>query len=171
MFEETGKRVLNLIKELYLGNFISEMTKKWLYQTPTPPRIPIFYTLTKIHKPTPVGRRIKLSCFVDKILQAIVRQQKSYLKDTTDFINLIEKTKLPKGVTIVSMDVTSLYTNIPREEGIRINIVCTANEPFYSDTPPIPKRLLEKALRLILQENSFQFNKRNYWQTHRTAIA
>ena len=31
-------------------------------------------------------------------------------------------------------------------------------------------RLLRKALRLILQENSFQFNKRNYWQTHRTAM-
>ena len=28
------------------------MTKKWLSQTPNPPRIPEFYTLTKIHKPT-----------------------------------------------------------------------------------------------------------------------
>jgi len=66
------------------------------------------------------------------------------------------------------MDVTSLYTNIPQEEGI--NIVCTAYETFYNETPPIPKRLLGKALRLILQENSFQFNKRNYLQTHGTAM-
>ena len=61
------------------------------------------------------------------------------------------------------MDVTSLYTNIAQEEGI--NIVCTAYETCYNDTPPIPKRLLGKALRLILEENSFQFNKRNYLQT------
>ena len=95
---------------------------KWLCQTPTPPRIPVFYTLKKNHKPsTPVERPIisgcdgpteKLSCFVDKILQPIAQQQKSYLKDTTDFINFIEKTKLPKGVILVSMDATSLYTNI-----------------------------------------------------------
>ena len=111
------------------------MTKKWLCQTPTPPQIPVFYTLTKIHKPTSVRRPIisgcdgpteKLSCFVDKILQPIAQQQKSYLKGTTDFIDFIEKTTLPKGVILVSMDVTSLYTNIPQEEGI--NILCTAYE-------------------------------------------
>ena len=66
------------------------------------------------------------------------------------------------------MDVRRLYTNIPQEEGI--NIVCTVYETFYNDTPPIPKRLLGKAPRLILQENSFQFNKRNYLQTHGTAM-
>ena len=34
------------------------MTKKWLSQTPYPPRIPGFYTLTEIHKPTLLGRPI-----------------------------------------------------------------------------------------------------------------
>ena len=31
-------------------------------------------------------------------------------------------------------------------------MVCIACETFYNDRPPIPKHLLEKALRLILQE-------------------
>ena len=66
------------------------------------------------------------------------------------------------------MDVTSLYTNIPQEE--IINIVCTAYETLNNETPQIPRRLLGKALRLILQEKSFQFNKRNYLQTHGTAV-
>ena len=66
------------------------------------------------------------------------------------------------------MDVASLYTNIKQEEGI--SIVCTAYETFYNETPPIPKRLLGKALRLILQENSFQFNKQNHLQTHGTTM-
>ena len=66
------------------------------------------------------------------------------------------------------MDATSLYTNAPQEEGI--NIVYTAYETFYNDKPPLPKRLLGKELRLILQENSCQFNKRNYLQTHGTAM-
>ena len=36
--------------------------------------------------------------------------------------------------------------------------------------PPIPTRLLDKTLRLILHENSFQFNGKNYLQTHGTAM-
>ena len=58
MVEETSVRVEQLITELYREQHIDEMTKKWLCQTQNPPRIPVFYTLTKIHKPTPVGRPI-----------------------------------------------------------------------------------------------------------------
>ena len=79
------------------------MTAKWLSLTPNPPQIPVFYTLTKIHKPTPVGRPIisgcdgpteRISAFVDHLIQPIAQKQASYLKDTTDFLNFIEKTKL-----------------------------------------------------------------------------
>jgi len=81
----------------------------------------------KIHKLTPVRRPIisgvsgpteKLLAFVEKILQSIAQQQTSSLKDTTDFINFIERTKVPENVILASMDVTSLYTSIPQEEGI-----------------------------------------------------
>ena len=177
MVTETNLKVKQLITDLYNGDHIDDMTKKWLCQTPNPPRIPEFYTLTKIHKPSPVGRPIvsgcdgpteKLSSFVDKLLQPIAQQQKSYLKDTTDFVNFIENTKVPADVILVSMDVTSLYTNIPQEEGI--DTVCRAYEIFYRNEPPIPTQLLKRALRLILQENSFQFNAKHYLQTHGTAM-
>ena len=153
------------------------MTAKWLSLTPNPPRIPVFYTLTKIHKPTPVGRPIisgcdgpteRISAFVDHLLQPIAKVQPSYLKDTTDFINFIEKTKLPPNTTLVSMDVTSLYTNIPQEEGT--NTVCEAYEEFYRGNPPIPTRYLREMLGLILQENSFQFNGKDFLQSHGTAM-
>ena len=114
------------------------------------------------------GPTEKLSSFVDKLLQPIAQQQKSYLKDTTYFVNFIENTKVPAEVILVSMDVTSLYTNIPQEEGI--DTVCRAYEIFYRNEPPIPTQLLKRALRLILQENSFQFNGKNYLQTHGTAM-
>ena len=113
------------------------MTANWLSLTPDLPRIPVLYTLTKIHKPTPVGRPIisgcdspteRISAFVDHLIQPITKKQASYLKDTTDFLNFIEKTKLPKSTILVSMDVTSLYTNIPQEEGI--TTVCEAYEEF-----------------------------------------
>ena len=66
------------------------------------------------------------------------------------------------------MDVTSLYTNIPQEEGI--TTVCEAYEEFYEENPPIPTRYLREMLSLILQENSFQFNRKDYLQTHGTAM-
>ena len=105
MVEEMSSRVKLLIRELHQHNHIDDMTNQWLCQTPNPPRIPVFYTLTKIHKPTPVGRPIisgcdgpteRLSSFVDRLLQPIAQKQKSYLKDSTDFINFIETTIVPE---------------------------------------------------------------------------
>ena len=177
MVQETHNRVLQLINVLHDHNHIDEMTKKWLCQTPNPPRVPVFYTLTKIHKATPVGRPIisgcdgpteKLSAFIDKLLQPIAQKQQSYLKDTTDFIIFLEKIKVPKNTILVSMDVTSLYTNIPQEEGIET--VCRAFDMFYNNEPPVSTRLINQALRLILQENSFQFMEGHYLQTHGTAM-
>ena len=105
MVSETHHRVTQLIKALHHDNHIDTMTEKWLLLTQNPPRIPIFYTLTKVHKPNPVGRPIisgcegpteRISSFLDYLLQPIAKAQKSYLKDTTDFINFIEKTKVEK---------------------------------------------------------------------------
>ena len=68
---------------------------------------------------------------------------------------------------LVSMDVTSLYTNIPQEEGI--TIVCNAYENFHAKNPPIATNFLREMLSLILK-NSFQFNGKDYLQTHGTAM-
>ena len=153
------------------------MMVKWLNLTPNPPRIPVFYTLTKIQKPALVGRPIisgcdgpteRLSSFVDKLLQPIAQIQDSYLKDTTHFIRFIESTRVPRNAFLVSMDVTSLYTNIPQEEGI--TIVCNAYENFHANNPPIAANFLREMLSLILKENSFQFNGKDYLQTHGTAM-
>ena len=94
--------------------------------------------------------------------------QDSYLKDTTDFINFIETKKFPANTILVSMDVTSLYTKIPQEEGI--NTVCQAYEDYHNKEPPIPVRYLREMLSLILQENSFQFDGKDYLQIHGTAM-
>ena len=133
LVSETYKRVTQLIKSLYHGKHVDAMTEKWLSLTQKPPRIPVFYTLTKIHKPNPVGRPIISGCegptewissFLDYLLQPITKAQQSYLKDTTDLINFIERTKVEENTVLVSMDVTSLETSISQEEGI--TTVCNA---------------------------------------------
>ena len=62
---------------------------------------------------------------------------------------------MPRNAFLVSMDVTSFYTNIPQEEGI--TLVCNAYENFYAQKPPIATKFLS----LELKENSFQFNGKN----------
>ena len=155
------------------------MTVKWFNLTPNPPRIPVFYALTKIHKPTLVGRPIisecdgpteRLSSFVDKLLQPIAQIQDSYLIDTTHFIRFIESTRVPRNAFLVLMDVTSLYTNIPRVQEEGITIVCNTYENFHANNPPIATNFLREMLSLILKENSFQFNGKDYLQTHGTAM-
>ena len=74
-----------------------------------------------------------------------------YLKDTTDFINFIEKTKVAENVTLVSMDVTSLYTNIPQEQGI--DTVCKAYETFYGSNINPRKWLQWLPITEITQES------------------
>ena len=64
------------------------------------------------------------------------------------------------------MNISSLYTNIPQEEGTEI--VCKAYDSFRN--PLVPTRFLREMLGLILNENSFQFNGENYLKTHGTAM-
>ena len=75
------------------------------------------------------------------------------------FISFIKNTKIGQDTILVAMDVSSLYTNIPQEEGIKI--VCKAYETFHNNDPPIPTHYLREMLGLILTENSFEFNKKN----------
>ena len=127
MVRDTFQRVKHLINSFRQAECIDEMTAKWFNQTPNPPRIPVFYTLTKIDKPTLVGRPIisgcddpteRLSSFVDKLLQPIAQIQESYLKDTTHFIRFIESTfALNKRFSSLN----GLYT-----------IVCNAYEHFQA---------------------------------------
>ena len=62
MVESTTRKGTQLIKSLLQEGQIDDMTAKWLSLMTNTPRIPIFYTLTKIHKPTPVGRPIIAGC-------------------------------------------------------------------------------------------------------------
>ena len=136
------------------------------------PRTPRFYLLPKIHKENNPGRPVvssvnshttKISEFVDHHLQPFVKKLKSYVQDTTDFINKIETVSknLPHKAILVTMDVKSLYTNIPNQEGI------TAVKSFLETSVIKPLApVITTFLRLILTLNNFVFNNTNFLQTN-----
>ena len=75
---------------------------------------------------------------------------------------------MSRNAFLVSMDVSSLYTNIPQEDGI--TIVCNAYENFHAQKPPIATKFLREMLSLVLKENSFQFNGKNTRYSKHTVL-
>ena len=94
--------------------------------TITTPRTPCIYFLPEIHKPNNLGRPIFSACscptelissYLDKIMAPNVKTLPSYIKDSQHaleiFRNLSGQNKL-----LYTMDITSLHTVIPNDEGL-----------------------------------------------------
>ena len=65
------------------------------------------------------------------------------IRSTDDSIYFIDRTEVPENAILVSMDVTSLYTNIPQERKY-IQYARHTTLSILKDTPPIPIHLLDK---------------------------
>ncbi|XP_011338800.2 uncharacterized protein LOC105280186 [Ooceraea biroi] len=110
---------------------IDDSTFKWLRTTNG--NLPRCYGLPKIHKSEP----------------------KSHIKDSWTFVKKIKELKIEPGEVLVSLDVVSLFTNIPR------NLVFQGIEKRWSlisaDTALNLNQFLH-AIDLVLGSTSFQFN-------------
>jgi hypothetical protein len=74
------------------------------------------------------------------------------LKDTTDYLKKMESMNpLPSGAILVSMDVTSLYTNISHNDGIE---ACREAWDQRAVKEP-PTECLVQLLTLVLKHNNF----------------
>ena len=147
------------------------------------PCTPILYLLPKIHKPkvkgTTPGRPIisgcgspteKLSKYLDYYLKPIVKTIPSYIKDSKHFLQLImsNKANFPNGAILATLDVKSLYTNIPQNEGIQYCLSALSN--FYGRNLPLPINQLKQMFEFVLKGNYFEFNTQQYLQTHGTSM-
>lgn len=135
-------------------------------------RTPKLYLLPKIHKEGNPGRPVvssiecatsKISEYVDHHLQPVVEETASYVKDTTDFLKKLNScaAEVDNDTFLVTMDVKSLYTNIPNDEGIRATRTFLSRAGKASLIP-----VITKFLWLILTLNNFIFNGIHYLQTN-----
>ena len=93
------------------------------------PKKPHFYLKPKVHKEGNPERPVissinchtlNISDYVDYYLQPIVKEISSYVQDSTDFLRKINQIDfVPSNSYLVSLDVKSLYINIPNAEGIK----------------------------------------------------
>ena len=89
-----------------------------------------------------------------------MREIPSYIKDINDFINKIDNFTVPPNSFLVTMDVKSLYTSIPNNEGIAS--VKKKYDHYPNNT--IPTKIITTFLALILTLNNFIFNSGFYLQ-------
>ena len=139
------------------------------------PKTPRLYFLPKIHKPNNPGRPVvssigchteKISHYVDHHLQPLNKALPSYVQDTTDFLKKLDNLpeELPENAILVTMDVRSLYTNVPNQEGIEavksyLRARAKPSDRFLS-------QVISTFLSLILTLNNFVFNDDNFVQVN-----
>ena len=176
--EEHNRIVVDYITKLCEEGEIHGDTLDYL--TISKPRTAQLYLLPKIHKGTkpPPGRPVvsanecpteRISELVDHFLKPDIRRIRSYIKDTTHFLQQLSRIEgLPENTIIATLDVTALYTNIPNDEALQ-----SVREHLerYRPMARTPKNeSLCELLKMVLTMNNFQFNGTNYLQVGGTAM-
>ena len=167
--------VSNKVKEFTDANIINRKLAKQL--TPLESRTPEFYLLPKTHKPTITGRPVisstgchteTISAFVDQHLQPAAEKLPSYIKDSNDFVSKMKMLgRISPRDILVTLDVSSLYTNIDNSEGIE---ALRQNETIKSRYTQPFINMICVFMNLILTLNNFIFNGINYHQIKGTAM-
>ena len=176
--ENIKSNILKCMEEISERSNISDKLDTF----PTKIRTPQFYVLPKTHKEIntslPIGypgRPIVSACssptehiskYVDSLLQPKMKALPSYIKDTTDFINKLKNIRLKQESYLVTLDVASLYTNIPHTDGIDACTYFLAkdNDNFLSTED------ISKLIKLVLESNYFQFDSDFFLQKMGTAM-
>ena len=143
---------------------------------PPKPKPGSFYLQPKVHKPyerIPKGRPIVPGCgsnteliswFCDQSLKEKVKETESFVQDTPDilryFLKLNEEGTLPDNAKPVTIDVKSMYTNIPIEEGLE----AFKEELDKIQDKSIPTEFYIKLLKLVLESNIFEFDREYFIQ-------
>ena len=99
---------------------------------------------------------VRLSKYADHFLKPLVSNIPSFVKDSTDFLRRIFKLNpnLPTDIILLTIDVISLYTNIPHDEGIDASIKYLQRYNSEANTD-----FLKELLTLILHN----FRARSNW--------
>ena len=126
MTESHNSKVIEQLEAMRVRGEINEKVRDHLMVHK--PRTSQLYLLPKIHKnvsPVP-GRPIvsandspteRISTFVDHFLAPIVHTSKSYIQDTSDFLRKLGDFKdIPSKASLVTLDICSLYINIPNKK-------------------------------------------------------
>ena len=140
-------------------------------------RIGLFYALMKLHKEKlsirPIVSQIRhptrnLSQFIHETLQPTAMSAKTFISNSYELKKQLEKIPIGPDTCLISGDISSLYTNIPTQEGIDNCIESYTNND--KDNTKINTTALRQVLYNTLSQNVFLFNNNFYQQIKGTAM-
>ena len=166
--EHIGAFIDNLLER----NYIDKHTHTFL-KPPAQPRTQRLYFLKKIpknpHGIRPIvsgcnGPTEHISAYLDHFLKPLVPLIPSYTRDSGHIIHTLEQTTFPQNCILVTIDVSSLYLDIPQDEGTSSCINALGNNI------PLPKNILRTLFDIVLICNIFSFHQHAFKQIQGTAM-
>ena len=172
------------LQKLVSKNILDKSQYDFLLNSVDSGRDRVFYTLPKIHKSlsswfepnsAPPGRPIvsdvasptnQIAKLISKKLKTLACSHDSYIRDTNHFLERLRKIKVPQNAALVTLDVSSLYTNIDNTKGLESIRQAMANSP---DSNRGDDEILN-LLKICLNSNIFNFNGTYYHQRNGAAM-
>ena len=168
---KTNKFLLSLKRMNYINDTLynSLVTKN--------PNLSRCYFLPKVHKEGVPLRPIisacgsatyRLSGFVASVLSDSLKDRTCYnVRDTFDFVERVKSVKIPDGYVIISLDVVSLFTNIPLD---LIKSITTDKWNVIKDHCSFTRDAFLKTLDFIFENSYFTFQNQVYLQEFGTPM-
>ncbi|XP_071578172.1 uncharacterized protein [Temnothorax nylanderi] len=166
--KQISSKLNELVRSWRDGGIIEDVVYRRLNCTNG--NLPRCYGLPKIHKNgfplriivSALGSPLyNVASFLNEHLQSSIRTPESHIKDSWSFVKEINNIEIKADEVLVSLDVTALFTNIPKE------LVLKAIEKRWQDISKITKLSLPQflhAIELVLKSTSFSFNGNTYEQ-------
>ena len=150
----------------YKGKVSDKQLKYFTHEYKKVSNLEKLYLLPKIHQRlhNVSGRPVISNCgaptekaseFLDYHLTPIIQKEKSYIKESGDFVNKIKSLQnIPEGAILLTADVVGLYPSIPQEAGLK-----TFREALDNiENKQILTESLLKMVEFVLKNSYFEFN-------------
>lgn len=162
------KKVNKFVKDLESKEYMDTYEAKKLRNSNSV--LPRIYGLFKIHKPESPLRPI-VSCinsamydiakYFVGILNNVIGKKNSHLKNSTEFKDKIFGTRIPRNHILYSLDVKSLFTNIPSE--LVEEVIMERWNEIRKHTV-LPLTTFVDGIKLILENCYFTYQNQTYKQ-------
>ena len=170
-------KLINILRNIKTEGGLNEETYRRLY--PTGAGSPKFYGLPKIHKSSiplrPIISSIGTVTYntakeIAKILKPLVGLFNHHVHNTWDFVQQLKEERLKKEESMVSYDVTALFTSVPIPPVLKIIEEKLTKDKDLQQRTSMSIKHIVKLLEFCLRSTYFVFQGQHYEQVEGAAM-
>ena len=170
-------KLISILKKIKADGGLKDDLYRRLY--PTGAVSPKFYGLPKIHKPgiplRPIISSIGTVTYntakeLARILKPLVGLSKHHIHNTIDFVQQIKEVKLKQDESMVSYDVTALFTSVPIPPVLKIIEEKLKEDKDLPRRTSMNTRHIIQLLEFCLRSTSFVFQGQHFEQVEGAAM-